>query len=160
MKFKSLLLSALCLVAVGCSHTKLVGTIGNTEIHKVSLRGLDGPNITALVTKDKQTGEVKFVETASGPGIGPALVSAVGNTGSAAAGAALLRPARTHIRTDNTSGAAGTGGDASGSAAYGGFSNATGGAGGAGGSGAGYGSAGATSSSNTQSSSYSGSDSW
>jgi len=135
-------------LCIGCSHTKQVGRIGDLELYKVSLRGLDTPNITALATRNVQNNEVNFITSANGAGLGPALVSAVGGAGAAAVNGVSLRPAST--RVNNNSGSNSQTGDTS----------ATGGAGGAGGSGQGYGSAGATSSSSSQSGANAQSDSW
>lgn len=151
-KIKSTLAAFAMMAAVilgtGCSHTKQVGRIGDLEIYKVSLRGLDTPNITALATRNVQDNSVNFITSANGAGLGPALVSAVGGAGAAAVNGVSLRPAST--RVNNNSGSTSGGGNA----------NATGGTGGAGGSGQGYGSAGATSSSSSQSGSNAQSDSW
>jgi hypothetical protein len=136
----------------GCSHTKQIGRIGDLEIYKVSLRGLDSPNITALATRNVQDNSVTFLDTAHGAGLGPALVSAVGGAGSAALNGVSLRPSTT--RVNNNSGSTSAGGD---STSNGGNSSAQGGAGG---SGQGYGSAGATSSSSSQSGAVANSDSW
>lgn len=134
----------------GCSHTKQIGRIGNLEIYKIAVRGLDSPNITALATRNVQDNEVRFVETATGAGIGPALVGAAGGAGSAALNGVSLRPSNTRIQNTTT----GNGGNGNA------LNSATGGNGGAGGSGQGYGSAGATSSSSSQSGSVANSDSW
>lgn len=151
-------MTAAVILGTGCSHTKQVGRIGDLEIYKVSLRGLDTPNITALATRNVQDNHVEFVTSANGAGLGPALVSAVGGAGSSAVNGVSLRPSTTRVN-NNSAGGYGSGGVATGGSASnvatggsGGYSNATGGQG--------YGSAGATSSSSTQSSSYSGSDSW
>lgn len=157
----ALAMTAAVILSTGCSHTRQIGRIGDLEIYKIAVRGLDSPNITALATRNVQDNEVKFVETAQGAGLGPALVGAVGGAGSAALNGVSLRPSST--RVNNTS----AGGYGAGGLATGGSANnvATGGSGGyatggAGGSGQGYGSAGATSSSSAQSGAVSNSDSW
>lgn len=150
----ALAMMAAVMFNTGCSHTKQIGRIGDLEIYKISLRGLDSPNITALATHNVQDNSVTFLDTAHGAGLGPALVSAVGGAGASALNGVSLRPSNT--RVNNNSGSASTGGS-SGSTSGGGNSSAQGGAGG---SGQGYGSAGATSSSNSQSGSVANSDSW
>lgn len=159
----ALAMIAAVILSTGCSHTKQIGRIGDLEIYKIAVRGLDSPNITALATRNVQDNHVEFVTSANGAGLGPALVSAVGGAGASAVNGVSLRPSTTRVN-NNSAGGYGSGGVATGGSASnvatggnGGYSNATGGAGG---SGQGYGSAGATSSSSTQSSSYSGSDSW
>jgi hypothetical protein len=165
-KIKNLLalaMMAAVILGTGCSHTKQIGRIGDLEVYKISIRGLDSPNITALATRNVQDNRVEFLETASGAGLGPALVGAAGGAGAAALNGVSLRPSTTRVN-NTSSGGYGAGGVATGGGASnvatggsGGYSTATGGAGG---SGQGYGSAGATSSAGAQSGSYSQSDSW
>lgn len=157
----ALVMMAAVTLGTGCSHTKQIGRIGDVEVYKVSLRGLDSPNITMLATRNVQDNSVSFIDSAHGAGLGPALVSAVGGAGAAALNGVSLRPSTTRVNNNSGStsaGGSGAGGySTSGSTSGGGNASAQGGTGG---SGQGYGSAGATSSSNTQSSSYSQSDSW
>jgi hypothetical protein len=147
------------ILGTGCSHTKQIGRIGDLEIYKISLRGLDSPNITALATRNVQDNTVSFLDTAHGAGLGPALVSAVGGAGASALNGVSLRPSNTRVN-NNSGSSSQTGNTMSGSTSGGGNASAQGGAGGSGGSGQGYGSAGATSSSNSQSGSVANSDSW
>lgn len=160
----ALAMMAAVILGTGCSHTKQIGRIGDLEIYKIAVRGLDSPNITALATRNVQDNEVKFVETAQGAGLGPAIVGAAGGVGASAVNGVSLRPSTTRINNNSAggygSGGLATGGGASNVATGGSGGYATGGAGGSGGSGQGYGSAGATSSSASQSGSYSQSDSW
>jgi len=157
----ALAMMAAVILGTGCSHTKQIGRIGDLEIYKIAVRGLDSPNITALATRNVQDNSVNFVETAQGAGLGPALVGAAGGVGASAVNGLSLRPSTT--RVNNNSGSNSAGGNAAGGYSTSGSTSGGGNAsaqGGTGGSGQGYGSAGATSSSATQSASYAGSDSW
>lgn len=92
----------------GCGSTQSIGKIGNTEFFAVKSRSLQGPNFTALVTKEGDN--VIIRETIGGPGIGQSVVTAGGQIGSAA----VLRPARTQVQTSVGSvSASGSGGSGS-----------------------------------------------
>ena len=98
---KNLIASAIIMtvatMGVSCKSVKRLGTVGTVNYYRVSARTFDGPNITALV---EQTGgkivtksgavvpsctpsKSTIVATASGPGIGHAVIAAVGGVGEA-----------------------------------------------------------------------------
>src|SRR5262245_29456024 len=62
----------------GCSSVRHVGQIGSTQLHRVSLKSLDGPNVTALLAEDPETGRLDVIATGATPGIATAIVGAGG----------------------------------------------------------------------------------
>lgn len=120
------------------SGSKSLGIIDDRfEIIQVKSRGLDTPNLTVVMVYDKLTQSIVSGSSATGPGLGAAMVA-----GGAQAGASYLhRPDQTTVSTVAAGNADATGGNASAaggsgsSSATGTGGTATGGNGGNGGSG-------------------------
>jgi len=85
MNMKSLFLAVSCsLLLLGCSSTNKIGEVGGIEFYSVHSAHFDGPNITALVTRNSRDNEVKIVQVFGSDGIGKSIIAAGGNVGAAA----------------------------------------------------------------------------
>lgn len=120
------------------SGIKSLGTIGSYEVVQVKVRGLDTPNLVSVLLYDSRTGDIVSQQSATGPGIGAAIVNGGANVGASYLFGSKIRPDTTSVSAGGGDSSA-TGGNASSDATggAGGNANATGGNGngGAGGSG-------------------------
>ena len=67
----------------GCSSTTPIGQVGNVTFYKVHSFDFDGPNSTALVTKDGD-GKVSINYVFGSAGIGQSIIAAGGQVASSA----------------------------------------------------------------------------
>jgi len=70
-------LSATIIFTSGCSSTTPIGKVGNVEFYKVHSFDFDGPNFTALVTKDENS-KVSINYVFGSAGIGNSIIAAGG----------------------------------------------------------------------------------
>ena len=83
-KINILVATVLVTLVVGCaSNVKQLGSIGDTKFFRVKSATLAGPNFSALVV---QEGDAKpeVNQVFGGPGLGPVVISAVGQVGASA----------------------------------------------------------------------------
>lgn len=107
----------LCLVTLlvgaigvmGCSEITLIGEVGGVEFYSVRDSKWDGPNMAALVSKNKESGQVTFHGMGNGPGFfggaGTALVGSGAVAGGIVGGAAVLHTSKTNVNNSNSNSA-------------------------------------------------------
>lgn len=97
MKYLSSLSLSLLLVTGCASGIKDLGKVGDTRFYQVKARSFCGPNITIVATQRDGQRTPTIEASAGGSGIGPSLISAAGNVGTAAAFGLSLRPDQTRV---------------------------------------------------------------
>lgn len=92
------------------SHIKGLGTIGKTgryEIVSVKVRGIDSPNVTALLAYDSETDSLVTITSGVEPGLAVAIVNGGASVGSSFLFGSKLRPDRnnnsTSVNNDSSS---------------------------------------------------------
>lgn len=92
------------------SHIKSLGTIGKTdryEIVSAKVRGIDSPNVTALLVYDRETDTLGSIASGVEPGLGVAIVNGGASVGSSFLFGSKLRPDRnnnsTSVNNDSSS---------------------------------------------------------
>lgn len=85
------------------SHIKSLGTIGRYEIASAKVRGLDTPNVTALLALDKETGQLAVLASGNAPGLGVAIVNGASSVGGSFVFGAKIRPDRTSVSNNSDS---------------------------------------------------------
>lgn len=85
------------------SHIKSLGTIGRYEIASAKVRGLDTPNVTALLALDKETGQLAVLASGNAPGLGVAIVNGASSVGGSFVFGAKIRPDRTSVNNNSES---------------------------------------------------------
>lgn len=85
------------------SHIKSLGTIGHYEIASAKVRGLDTPNVTALLALDTQTGQLAVLASGNSPGLGVAIVNGASSVGGSFLFGSKLRPDRTSVSNNSES---------------------------------------------------------
>jgi len=83
-------------LVTGCSATTPIGQVGDVTFYKVHSFDFDGPNFTALVTKDKD-GKVNINYVFGSSGIGNSIIAAGGGVAAnATMGMSLPNPGNTY----------------------------------------------------------------
>lgn len=90
-------------LSVLSSHIKSLGTIGHYEIASAKVRGLDVPNVTALLALDKETGQLAVLASGNAPGLGVAIVNGASTVGGSFVFGAKIRPDRTSVSNNSES---------------------------------------------------------
>lgn len=92
------------------SHIKSLGTIGKTERYEIvsaKVRGIDSPNVTALLVYDRETDTLGSIASGVEPGLGVAIVNGGASVGSSFLFGSKLRPDRnnnsTSVNNDSSS---------------------------------------------------------
>ena len=86
----------LLFLLAGCSATTPIGQVGDVTFYKVHSFDFDGPNFTALVTKDKD-GKVNINYVFGSSGIGNSIIAAGGGVAAnATMGMSLPNPGNTY----------------------------------------------------------------
>lgn len=88
------------------SHIKHLGNIGNTgryQIWDAKVRGLDTPNLTALLAYDSAEDALVVIGATGAPGLGGALIGAAGEAGSSFVVGRAIRPSRTSVSNGSES---------------------------------------------------------
>lgn len=79
-----------------CSHIRPIGRIGDTMFYKVQGTSLLGPTQVAIYSLQTGSNTPVMVNVAAGNGLVPAVITAGGFAG----GAAALQPARTSVTVE------------------------------------------------------------
>lgn len=93
-------------LSVLSSHIKSIGTIGKTsryEIVSARIRGLDSPNISALLAYDSVTDTLAVLSSGVEPGLGVAIVNGGAQVGGSFLFGSKLRPDRTSVSNNSES---------------------------------------------------------
>lgn len=88
------------------SHIKSLGTIGKTdryEIVSARIRGLDSPNVSALLVYDRDTDTIGSIASGVEPGLGVAIVNGAATVGGNFLFGSNLRPDRTSVSNNSES---------------------------------------------------------
>jgi len=82
-KIKAILTATvLATLAVGCaSNIKQIGTVGDTTFYRARSSTFSGPNALVIIEKNNVTEHAQIAQAFGGSGIGPSIISAVGQTG-------------------------------------------------------------------------------
>jgi hypothetical protein len=117
-KMMGFVLVGLFSLSFGCaSKTAMIGKIGEAEIWEIHSEHLAGPNITAVMVKEKD-GSMHRLDSYGGPGAGTAIatsaIHAAGFAGGTIGAAAVLRPDNYNGGNVSVVGGGGTGGTGTG----------------------------------------------
>lgn len=85
------------------SHIKSLGKIGRTgryEIVSAKLRGLDSPNVSALLAYDSENDVLAVLSSGTAPGLGVAIVNGAATVGGSYLFGSKIRPDRTSVNND------------------------------------------------------------
>jgi hypothetical protein len=93
-------------LSVLSSHIKSIGTIGKTDRYTIisaRIRGLDSPNISALLAYDDVTDSLAVLASGVEPGLGVAIVNGGATVGGNFLFGSKLRPDRTSVSNNSES---------------------------------------------------------
>lgn len=88
------------------SHIKSIGTIGKTDRYTIvsaRVRGLDSPNLSALLAYDAETDSLAVLASGVEPGLGVAIVNGGASVGGSYLFGSKIRPDRTNVSNNSAS---------------------------------------------------------
>lgn len=85
----------LALLLIGCSHTKMIGTIGDKQIWKVQSTSILGPSVNVIAVLEGSN--LHFLQPFGGNGLLPGLTGGASLVGAAAIFGHSLRPEQSSV---------------------------------------------------------------